>query len=58
MVMANKTDLGMGLVGLIFFAIGLVNFLQGDGWVVWAILGVICGGVGAARKLMAGKSDR
>ena len=56
--MANKTDLGMGLVGLIFFAIGIVNFLQGDSWVVWALLGVICGGVGAARKLMAGKSGR
>lgn len=55
--MANKTDLGMGLVGLIFFAIGIVNFLQGDSWVVWALLGVICGGVGAARRLLKGKGN-
>jgi hypothetical protein len=57
MVMAKSTDLGMGVVGLIFFAIGLVNFLQGDSWVVWAILGVVCGGVGAVRQLMTGKAD-
>lgn len=55
--MANKADTGVGIVGLIFLALGVMNFLQGDSWVVWVLLGVILGGVGAARRLLGGKND-
>jgi hypothetical protein len=57
MVMANKADTGAGIVGLIFLALGVMNFLQGDSWVVWVLLGVILGGVGAGRRLIKGRAD-
>lgn len=52
--MANKVQLGGGVIGLIFLALGLFKFVQGDGWVVWIILGVLFGGVGAAGNLIKG----
>lgn len=55
--MANKADTGAGIVGLIFLALGVMNFLQGDSWVVWVLLGVILGGVGAGRRLLRGRAD-
>jgi len=52
--MANpKTNLGIGAVGLLFFALAVWEFLSGDGWVVWVLLGVLFGGVGAARQLLS-----
>lgn len=50
--MAKKTDLGMGVIGLMFLALAVWEFLSGDGWVVWLILGFLFGGFGAARKLL------
>ena len=49
--MAKKTDIGMGAVGLLFFGVAIWEFLSGDGWIVWVLLGVLFGGVGAVRQL-------
>lgn len=54
--MSRKADLGLGAVGLLFFALAVWEFLSGDGWIVWVLLGVLFGGVGAARQLL-GKDD-
>jgi hypothetical protein len=51
--MANKTNVGMGGIGLIFFALAVWEFLSGDSWIVWVLLGVLFGGVGAARQLLS-----
>ena len=48
-----KTNLGIGAVGLLFFALAAWEFLSGDGWIVWVILGVLFGGVGAVRQLLS-----
>ena len=48
----NKTGKGAGGIGAIFLGIALWQFLTGDNWVVWLILGFLLGGFGwfAARK--------
>lgn len=33
------------VLGVIFLALGAFKFIQGDGWVVWVILGVLFGGL-------------
>ena len=40
---------GFPIVGVIFLALAVFKFLQSDGWVVWAILGVLFGGLAAFR---------
>ncbi|MEO1222179.1 MAG: hypothetical protein AAFY42_12650 [Pseudomonadota bacterium] len=47
-----KANLGIGAIGLLFFALAVWEFLSGDGWIVWVLLGVLFGGVGAARQLL------
>ncbi len=34
------------VLGVVFLALGVINFAQGDAWIVWAILGVLFGGLG------------
>ena len=34
------------LVGAIFLAVAVLKFIQGDAWVVWAILGFLFGAFG------------
>jgi hypothetical protein len=41
---------GFPIIGLIFLALGLFKLLQGDDWVVWIILGVLFGGLGAIGR--------
>jgi hypothetical protein len=41
---------GFPLIGVIFLALGVFKFFQGDGWVVWIILGILFGGLGAVRR--------
>ena len=55
--MANKAEWGTGIFGLILLAIGVLKLVQGDSWVVWVLLGVLLGGVGAGRRLLKGKAD-
>lgn len=47
--METVTKAGFPLVGVIFLALAVFKFLQGDDWVVWAILGVLFGGLAAFR---------
>ena len=52
--MAGKAKLGGSIVGVIFLALGLFKFLQGEAWVVWIILGVLFGGLGAFSSKLTG----
>jgi hypothetical protein len=44
--MAKSAKVGLPVVGIIFLAVGVIKFLDGGNWVVWAILGVLFGGLG------------
>ena len=55
--MSDKLNLGGGVIGLLFLGVGVVQFLQGDSWVVWAILGFLFGGFGAAGKLLKSSKE-
>ena len=41
---------GFPVVGVIFLVLAVVEFLQGDDWVVWAILGFLFGGFGVFSR--------
>lgn len=41
---------GFPVVGVIFLALGIFKFVQGDDWVVWIILGILLGGLGALSR--------
>lgn len=53
--MGNKAQISGGIVGLIFLALGVFEFIKGDRWVVWIILGFLFGGFGAASRLFRSK---
>ena len=44
--MGDTARKGLPIVGVMFLILAVVNFLQGDNWVVWAILGFLFGGFG------------
>ncbi|MCW3836817.1 hypothetical protein ACFQ1E_11930 [Sphingomonas canadensis] len=44
--MPASVKAGVPVIGVIFLALALLKFFQGDGWVVWAILGFLFGGFG------------
>ena len=44
--MGDTARKGLPIVGIMFLILALVNFMQGDNWVVWAILGFLFGGFG------------
>ncbi len=50
--MANATKAGVPILGIIFLALAVMKFINGDSWVVWAILGFLFGGFG----IFAGRS--
>jgi hypothetical protein len=41
---------GFPLIGVIFLALGVFNLLRGNNWVVWIIIGILFGGLGAVRR--------
>ena len=41
---------GFPLIGVIFLALGVFKLLQGDDWVVWIIIGILFGGLGAVSQ--------
>lgn len=45
--MSQLQSKGFPLIGVIFLALGVFKFLQGENWVVWIIIGVLFGGLGA-----------
>jgi hypothetical protein len=46
MVMPKPVAKGLPIIGIIFLTLAVVKFLQGEAWVVWAILGFLFGGFG------------
>lgn len=38
------------LIGVIFLALGVFKLVQGNDWVVWIIIGVLFGGLGALSQ--------
>lgn len=44
--MPKPVKTGFPILGFIFLVLAFVNLVQGDDWVVWAILGVLFGGLG------------
>ena len=41
---------GFPLIGVMFLALGVFKLIQGDDWVVWIILGILFGGLGAVSR--------
>ncbi|WP_231731156.1 MULTISPECIES: hypothetical protein [Sphingomonas] len=37
---------GFPIIGVVFLLLALFKFLNGDSWVVWALLGFLFGGFG------------
>ena len=37
---------GFPLIGAIFLVLGVFKLVEGDGWVLWIILGILFGGLG------------
>ena len=48
--MGQLQEKGFPLIGVIFLALGLFKFFQGDNWVVWIVLGVLFGGLGLISR--------
>ena len=44
--MTKPAKVGFPVIGAIFLLLAVLKFVQGDGWVVWAILGFLFGGFG------------
>ena len=47
----------VGVVGLIFFAVAVINFFRGESWLVWVILGLLFGGASGIQSLMNRRGD-
>lgn len=54
--MGKKAEAGGGIVGLIFLALAVFNFIRGEHWIVWLILGALFGGIGAASRLIGSRT--
>ena len=44
------------IVGIIFLALAVFKFLQGENWIVWLMLGFLMGGFGIF-SMSGGKGD-
>jgi len=56
--MESVRKAGFPVVGVIFLALAVFKFLQGGNWAVWAILGVLFGGLAAFRASKQGGGAR
>ncbi len=52
--MNGTTKVGFPVVGVIFLILAVFKFVNGDGWVVWAILGFLFGGFGVFNRDCSG----
>lgn len=52
--MSKPVMIGFPVVGAIFLVLAVAKFLNGEGWVVWAILGVLFGGLGVFGRNRSG----
>jgi hypothetical protein len=44
--MPKRANAGFPIVGVIFLALAVMKFINGDHWVVWALLAFVFGGFG------------
>ena len=51
--MGDVTKKGFPVIGVIFLALAAWNLLRGESWVVWAILGVLFGGLAVFSRRKA-----
>jgi hypothetical protein len=54
MVMNQSVKTGVPIIGIIFLALAVFKFINGDDWVVWAILGFLFGGLGLFTRNRSG----
>jgi len=52
--METASKAGFPVVGVIFLALAGWNFMRGENWVVWVVLGVLLGGLAAFRAKKRG----
>ncbi len=55
--MAGEPRKIVGVVGLMFFAVAVINFVRGENWLVWVILGLLFGGASGVQSLMDRRGD-
>ena len=53
--MPKATSIGFPVIGFVFLLLALFKFLNGGNWIVWVILGIAFGGLGAFTARRAGK---
>ncbi|MBW8296929.1 hypothetical protein [Sphingopyxis sp.] len=52
--MNQSVKAGVPIIGIIFLALAVFKFINGDDWVVWAILGFLFGGLGLFTRNRSG----
>ena len=52
--MPGSAKAGVPVIGAIFLLLAVVKLMQGEAWVVWAILGVLFGGLGIFSMTRSG----
>lgn len=55
--MSDLGKKGLPVVGIIFLALAVFKFLQGDDWVVWLILAFLFGGFGVFARSKSGGDE-
>ena len=55
--MSNVTRKGFPVIGAMFLALAVWEFLQGDNWVVWVIIAFLFGGFGIFSARTASSGD-
>ena len=48
--MSRAVKTGVPVIGVIFLALALFKFVQGEPWVVWFVLGFLFGGFGIFNR--------
>ncbi|OYY67140.1 hypothetical protein [Sphingomonas sp. 28-62-11] len=54
--MPNAAKTGVPIIGIIFLLLAVFRFINGDSWLVWAILGFLFGGFGIFNRSGGDKS--
>ncbi len=52
--MPKSAMAGVPIIGVIFLALAVMKLINGDDWVVWAILGFLFGGFGVFANRSGG----
>lgn len=52
--MPKSAKTGVPIIGVIFLALAVMKLINGDDWVVWAILGFLFGGFGVFANRSGG----